>query len=1070
MTLGTVLPDYVQRMGGAGRVARGQIAWLPVLTAAAALVASSLAQAPNFALYAVVAVASLITNAAANTVGPIAALASRGASARTAAVAVSLAAAAAAPLVLTWQQVVAVASWAIGLGSLLVAPVAGVVLADYWVCRARVIDRAALEVADRQGAYHYWCGINPRAVAAFVVGMAPDLVSVAAGFESMFGGSAAKGTEAYLSAYVVNMEYSAILGAGLSFFTYLLLSVVATPDSLKIARAEAAAMSGRERRVRQRASETAAPSATPAPAPAPPQLAAPAPVALVRPVVEGEIYVDDSASVAAAKVSPASSSLSLTSSSAASDATTTSSVTTSESTEDTETITTTVVTKTVTRKDNAYVREARARALPPPRDDLADLDLAAVQRFYRELTARVRDALAPARAAQGEADAALASISDEQREMLEGHAADGGSMTMAEVRYETMKMTQLIAEAEVASARVADELAEAWAFFEAEGAGDCAAIEARLDLNPLRHEEAREGTEAGGDLVIAVYVLSAARRRRERDARTAAEDAAAAARNASAAARTATASAARASDELRAEDESRVFLRNWALAVGTWVIPPILEVPMLPMSDAETRLREREEARRVEYELSSRAAAEEEGRRRSDEDARRDACEEDVRRRVEDESRVRAAEEARRRVADDDVDRLRAIVSDTTETIEVTRRTVTKQSTIRTAEERGCVEREEARRAVALLEIERVRTDIAEGVVREQTRRLEFDQRLSAMATEEDTRRAAEVTRRAAFDEETTRLQTEEDGRRDGEDAARAAARSELDAARETLAAIVAAAGSRRAEALDIRRALVDEEGAVRAKEDARRADANRLIAAAAMEERARLLAEEDERRAVENARRADAADAAGERARVETGAATAEDMRRADADDAVRAAADAIEDLERDAAVRRAGFDADADARKRTIKDADDADFRRRDLVEAEISAAAEAEARARAEEDARALAAAVALTALEAQGAAALEGEDSRRADFSAETLRLAQENEAAVAQEERRREQALAALTRAVDEERRRRAAEGARRVRAEADAEKAAALEVTRAADEEKRRAAAAVGVWGARVRL
>jgi len=51
-----VLPDYAQRMGSAGRVARGQILWLPVLTAAAALVASSLAQAPNLALYGVVAV------------------------------------------------------------------------------------------------------------------------------------------------------------------------------------------------------------------------------------------------------------------------------------------------------------------------------------------------------------------------------------------------------------------------------------------------------------------------------------------------------------------------------------------------------------------------------------------------------------------------------------------------------------------------------------------------------------------------------------------------------------------------------------------------------------------------------------------------------------------------------------------------------------------------------------------------------------------------------------------------------------------------------------------------------
>ena len=51
LALGTVLPDYVQRMSTAGRVAAGQLLWLPALTAGAALVASSLSQAPNLALY-----------------------------------------------------------------------------------------------------------------------------------------------------------------------------------------------------------------------------------------------------------------------------------------------------------------------------------------------------------------------------------------------------------------------------------------------------------------------------------------------------------------------------------------------------------------------------------------------------------------------------------------------------------------------------------------------------------------------------------------------------------------------------------------------------------------------------------------------------------------------------------------------------------------------------------------------------------------------------------------------------------------------------------------------------------
>ena len=64
MTLGTVVPDHAQRMttpSGRWR-ARG----LPAF--AAALVGSSLAQAPNLALYSALLVACLVTNAATNVV------------------------------------------------------------------------------------------------------------------------------------------------------------------------------------------------------------------------------------------------------------------------------------------------------------------------------------------------------------------------------------------------------------------------------------------------------------------------------------------------------------------------------------------------------------------------------------------------------------------------------------------------------------------------------------------------------------------------------------------------------------------------------------------------------------------------------------------------------------------------------------------------------------------------------------------------------------------------------------------------------------------------------------------
>lgn len=603
-----------------------------------------------------------------------------------------------------------------------------------------------------------------------------------------------EGAEAYLSAYVVNMEYSAFIGAGLSFAVYTLLSVLATPGSLKIARAEAAAMTEEEKRAMTTASEAAAPAAPAAappaaPAAAPPAAPAAAAPAAARPVVKeaAELYVDSATAVAAASTAAVAS----TDSSASSETTVVTSET-SETSEDSEIITTTVVTKTVVQKknDNAYVQEAglsKGKKLPPP-PDVDDLDLNAVKRFYEECTARVRDALAPARAAQEEAEDAIAALAAERRAMLDGHAASkaggkSGSMTMAEVRYETMQMNLLIAEAELASANVADELAEAWTYFEAEGGQDCAAIEARLE----KERESREKSK----LVQALYALVAARQLRANDAAAAAADAAAAARDAASAVRDAEKSAARATGELRAEDESRSFLRNWALAVGTWMLPPILDVPMLPMNEAEARVRAQEDARRVEYEFSSRASAEEEQRRRADEDSRRAAAEADLRRMSEDEERLVASEDARRRAAVDDVDRLRSMVVSSSETIEVTKTTITKQSATRVSEEKDVVEREETRRAAAKLEIERLEIDVAQSVDCEETRRLEFDEVLKAMAAEEEARRTDELACRVTFDAETTRLETEETTRRTEDNTLLSAARLQIDASRTALVAVV---------------------------------------------------------------------------------------------------------------------------------------------------------------------------------------------------------------------------------------------------------------------------------------
>ncbi|MDB5458216.1 MAG: nucleoside transporter family, partial [Caulobacter sp.] len=62
--------------------------------------------------------------------------------------------------------------WLTGYGALL-GPVAGILITDYWLLRRTRLDVAALY--DRTGRYTYSNGWNLAAVAAFAIGVAPNL-------------------------------------------------------------------------------------------------------------------------------------------------------------------------------------------------------------------------------------------------------------------------------------------------------------------------------------------------------------------------------------------------------------------------------------------------------------------------------------------------------------------------------------------------------------------------------------------------------------------------------------------------------------------------------------------------------------------------------------------------------------------------------------------------------------------------------------------------------------------------------------------------------------------------------
>ena len=219
-TLAALLPDYARKCVNEDGYLKAQAFWLPLLAGCVAVAALGVTgESSPVACLLSVAAACLVTNATATSVGAVSAIrAWKPQGAKRSAFIVALVALIAAPLAMTWQQVIAASSWAVGIGSLLVAPAIGVVLAHYWLRSGRSIDAESLyKRDDTNGKYWYQGGVSVRAVAALFVGAAPNLAALAAGVVASLKSTG----QMRLNLYIVNSEYSSLVGMFLAAGTYV---------------------------------------------------------------------------------------------------------------------------------------------------------------------------------------------------------------------------------------------------------------------------------------------------------------------------------------------------------------------------------------------------------------------------------------------------------------------------------------------------------------------------------------------------------------------------------------------------------------------------------------------------------------------------------------------------------------------------------------------------------------------------------------------------------------------------------------------------------------------------------
>jgi NCS1 family nucleobase:cation symporter-1 len=91
----------------------------------------------------------------------------------------------------------------------------GILIADYWVLRRQRL--ALYDLFKEQGVYTYWNGVNPRAIAAFVIAVLP----VVPGF--LRAAATPGGTVADPTVFDRLYSYAWFVTFGLSFVAYLAL-------------------------------------------------------------------------------------------------------------------------------------------------------------------------------------------------------------------------------------------------------------------------------------------------------------------------------------------------------------------------------------------------------------------------------------------------------------------------------------------------------------------------------------------------------------------------------------------------------------------------------------------------------------------------------------------------------------------------------------------------------------------------------------------------------------------------------------------------------------------------------
>ncbi|KAK6440311.1 hypothetical protein LTR95_003458 [Oleoguttula sp. CCFEE 5521] len=96
------------------------------------------------------------------------------------------------------------------------APMAGIIAADYWIIKRRHLDIPALY--NPHGRYRYWFGVNPHGLIAFVLAVAPNLPGLAHAINL-------KGT--HVSAGVLNLySFDWLYGFVVSIFIYTTLGMI----------------------------------------------------------------------------------------------------------------------------------------------------------------------------------------------------------------------------------------------------------------------------------------------------------------------------------------------------------------------------------------------------------------------------------------------------------------------------------------------------------------------------------------------------------------------------------------------------------------------------------------------------------------------------------------------------------------------------------------------------------------------------------------------------------------------------------------------------------------------------